>query len=46
MTMDASGCHFLHIEPWGPNYFQTDDFQALFSKVTGISPIEPRQPPG
>lgn len=46
MTMDASGCRLLRVGPSGPSYFQTDNFRALFSEVTGIAPIEPRQPPG
>jgi hypothetical protein len=46
MTLDASGCRFLFVEPSGPSYFQTDAFRALFSEVTGITPIEPQQPPG
>ncbi|HEV2237505.1 MAG TPA: hypothetical protein VGR57_12655 [Ktedonobacterales bacterium] len=46
MLMDGSGCRFIRIEPSGPTYFQTDEFRALFSAVTGIRLIEPRQPTG
>jgi hypothetical protein len=46
MTMDASGCRFIRVEPSGPNYFQTDDFRALFSQVTGIIPLEYTLPLG
>ncbi len=40
MTMSGSGCRFIRVEPSGPTYFQTDNFRALFSQVTGISPLE------
>jgi hypothetical protein len=40
MMMNGSGCRFIRVEPSGPSYFQTEEFRALFSEVTGISPLE------